>query len=97
LNNAVVVDDGEILNEGGLRIEREFARHKALDCLGDLFLVGMPIKAKMTALRPGHALSTKLVHALLNDPAAYKVIEAGSEHSRSDSFAMPEYAAAAMA
>jgi UDP-3-O-[3-hydroxymyristoyl] N-acetylglucosamine deacetylase len=97
LNNAVVVDDGEILNEGGLRIEREFARHKALDCLGDLFLVGMPIKAKMTALRPGHALSTKLVHALLNDPTAYKVIEAGSEHSRSDSFAMPEYAAAAMA
>ena len=38
LNNAIVVDDGIILNEGGLRVEREFARHKVLDCLGDLFL-----------------------------------------------------------
>ena len=97
LNNAIVVDNGKILNEGGLRIEREFVRHKVLDCLGDLFLIGMPVKAKMTALRPGHALSTKLVQTLLNDPTAHKVIEAGSEHSRSDSFAMPELAAAAMA
>ena len=97
LNNAIVVDDGKILNEGGLRIEREFVRHKVLDCLGDLFLIGMPVKAKMTASRPGHALSTKLVQTLLNDPTAYKVIEAGSEYSRSDSFAMPDLAAAAMA
>jgi UDP-3-O-[3-hydroxymyristoyl] N-acetylglucosamine deacetylase len=97
LNNAIVVDNGKILNEGGLRIEREFVRHKVLDCLGDLFLIGVPVKAKMTASRPGHSLSTKLVQTLLNDPAAYKVIEAGSEHSRSDSFAMPELAAAAMA
>ena len=97
LNNAIVVDNGKILNEGGLRVEREFVRHKVLDCLGDLFLIGMPVKAKMTALRPGHTLSTKLVQTLLNDPTAYKVIEAGSEHSRSDSFAMPELAAAAMA
>ena len=96
-NNAIVVDNGKILNEGGLRIEREFVRHKVLDCLGDLFLIGMPVKAKMTASRPGHALSTKLVQTLLNDPTAHKVIEAGSEHSRSDSFAMPELAAAAMA
>ena len=97
LNNAIVVDKGKILNDGGLRIEREFVRHKVLDCLGDLFLIGMPVKTKMTASRPGHALSTKLVQTLLNDPTAYKVIEAGTEHSRSDSFAMPELAAAAMA
>jgi UDP-3-O-acyl-N-acetylglucosamine deacetylase len=57
----------------------------------------MPVKAKMTASRPGHALSTKLVQTLLNDPTAYKVIEAGSEYSQSDSFAMPDLAAAAMA
>ena len=97
LNNAIVVDNGKILNEGGLRIEREFVRHKVLDCLGDLFLIGVPVKAKMTASRPGHALSTKLVQTLLDDPTAYKVIKAGSEHSRSDSFAMPELAAAVMA
>jgi UDP-3-O-[3-hydroxymyristoyl] N-acetylglucosamine deacetylase len=97
LNNAIVVDNGKILNEGGLRVEREFVRHKVLDCLGDLFLIGMPVKAKMTASRPGHALSTKLVQTLLNNPTAYKVIEAGSEYSRSDSFAIPDLAAAAMA
>ena len=95
--NAIVVDGCKSLNEGGLRIEREFVRHKVLDCLGDLFLIGVPVKAKMIASRPGHALSTKLVQTLLNDPTTYKVIEAGSEHSRSDSFAMPELAAAAMA
>jgi UDP-3-O-[3-hydroxymyristoyl] N-acetylglucosamine deacetylase len=97
LNNAIVVDDGNILNEGGLRIEREFARHKVLDCLGDLFLIGMPVRAKMTVERPGHALSTKLVQALLSDATTYKVVEAGGAYSRSGSFAMPELAAAAIA
>jgi len=58
LNNAIVVDNGKILNDGGLRIEREFVRHKVLDCLGDLFLIGMPVNAEMTVERPGHALST---------------------------------------
>jgi len=96
LSNAIVVDNGRILNEDGLRIDAEFARHKALDCLGDLFLLGMPIRAHMSAFRPGHALSTKLVQALLADPAAYAVIEAGAQHSHSDSYAMPELAAAAM-
>ncbi len=97
LNNAVVVDDGRVLNDGGLRVDTEFARHKTLDCLGDLYLLGMPVKARLTAYRPGHALSTTLVQALLSDPNAYVVMEAGAEHSRSDSFAMPELAVAAMA
>ena len=97
LNNAIVVDNGKILNEGGLRVEVEFARHKALDCLGDLFLLGMPIKAHLTALLPGHALSTKLCKTLLNDPTAYKIIEAGAGSSHPESFTMPEFAAAAMA
>jgi len=97
LNNALVVDNGKILNEGGLRMEREFARHKVLDCLGDLLLLGTQVRAKMTAYRPGHALSTKLVQALLDDPTAFTIIEAGATQSRSDSYALPELAAAAMA
>jgi UDP-3-O-[3-hydroxymyristoyl] N-acetylglucosamine deacetylase len=97
LDNAVVVDDGKILNDGGLRMEREFVRHKALDCLGDLLLLGLPVKAKMTAHRPGHALSTKLVQTLLNDPSAFKIVEAGTTQSRSDSYVLPELAAAATA
>ena len=97
LNNALVVDGGKILNDGGLRMEREFVRHKALDCLGDLLLLGMPVKTKMTAYRPGHALSIKLVQALLSDPSAYKIVEAGTTQNRSDSYALPEMAAAATA
>ena len=97
LDNAVVVDDGKILNYGGLRMEREFVRHKVLDCLGDLLLLGMPVKAKMTAHRPGHALSTKLVQALLNNPRAFKIVEAGTSQSLSDSYVLPELAAAATA
>ena len=97
LDNAIVVDDGKILNKGGLRMEREFVRHKALDCLGDLLLLGMPVKAKMTAHRPGHALSITLVQALLNDPRAFKIVEAGASQSRSDSYVLPELAAAATA
>ena len=97
LDNAIVVDDGKILNDGGLRMEREFVRHKALDCLGDLLLLGLPVKAKMTAYRPGHALSTKLAQMLLNDQSAFKVVEAGTTQIRSDSYALPEFAAAATA
>ena len=96
LNNAIVVNDGKILNEGGLRYEREFARHKVLDCLGDLFLIGMPIKTKMTTLRPGHALSLQLVQTLLNDPTAYKIVGACNEYRQSDSFVIPGLAAATM-
>ena len=95
LNNALVVDGRKILNDGGLRMEREFVRHKTLDCLGDLLLLGMPVKTRMTAYRPGHALSTKLVQNLLSDPSAYRVVEAGSSQGRSDSYVLPEMAAAA--
>ena len=97
LDNAIVVDDGKILNDGGLRMEREFVRHKALDCLGDLLLLGLPVKAKMTAYRPGHALSTKLAQMLLKDHSAFKIVEAGTTQIRSDSYALPEFAAAATA
>jgi UDP-3-O-[3-hydroxymyristoyl] N-acetylglucosamine deacetylase len=96
LNNALVVDDGAIINEGGLRMEREFVRHKALDCLGDLLLLGMHVRAKMTAFRPGHSLSTKLVQRLLDEPGAFKVIQTGTTQNRSNSYALPELAAAAM-
>lgn len=95
LNNAIVVDDGVVLNEGGLRMDDEFVRHKVLDCLGDLYLLGMQIRGKLTASRPGHALSTQLVQALWRDSMSYMIVEDGAEHSRSDGYAMPELAAAA--
>jgi UDP-3-O-[3-hydroxymyristoyl] N-acetylglucosamine deacetylase len=64
LDNAIVVDGGVVLNEGGLRCEREFVRHKALDLIGDLHLLCRPLLARVTAYKPGHALNTKLAAAI---------------------------------
>ena len=78
LNNAVVVENGAILNEGGLRMEHEFVRHKILDCLGDLYLLGMMVRGKMTASRPGHAMCAKLITTLWNSPASFQIVEEGA-------------------
>lgn len=67
LDNAIVVDDTGIINEGGLRMEREFVRHKALDLVGDLYLLGAPLGCKITAHKPGHTLNTALAAAILAD------------------------------
>ena len=71
LENAVVVDNGKILNKGGFRMADECARHKALDCMGDLFLTGMRIFGKVEAFRPGHALTLKLLNTLMADKSSY--------------------------
>ncbi len=61
LENAIVIDDYGILNEGGLRLENEFVAHKTLDLVGDLYILGYPLLAKITAFRTGHALNAALV------------------------------------
>ena len=73
LENAIVYRDGALMNEGGLRMANECVKHKALDCIGDLFLLGMPIKGRLTSHKPGHRLSTLLVQALLADESAYRI------------------------
>jgi len=95
LNNAVVVDNGTVVNEGGLRMEREFVRHKALDCLGDLYLLGMQMRGKLTASRPGHALSMMLIKAIWQNKAAFQIVSDGGVTSQSEAYVMPELAAAA--
>lgn len=95
LNNAIVVENGAVLNEGGLRMENEFVRHKALDCLGDLYLLGMQIQGKLTSFRPGHSLSSKLVKALWRDAMAYQIIEDDLQIGSSKGYTLPEVAAAA--
>lgn len=64
LENAIVVDDDGILNDGPLRDPQEFALHKALDLLGDLYLAGGPICGKITAYKPGHDLNTRMARRL---------------------------------
>lgn len=76
LDNAVVVDGTKILNDGGLRYADEFVRHKVLDCIGDMYLAGGPILAKITGVRSGHAMNHQLLRALFADPDAWAVEDA---------------------
>ena len=79
LDNAVVIDEDRVLNEGGLRFKDEFVRHKILDCVGDLYLAGAPIIGDITALRSGHMANNQALHALLADPSAYRMVEMTSD------------------
>lgn len=77
LDNAVVVDGERVLNPGGLRMADEFVRHKMLDAVGDLALIGAPIHGCFAGRRSGHTLNNKLLRALMADAAAWRSIEAG--------------------
>ncbi len=78
LANAVVVDDFSILNPEGLRFPDEFVRHKLLDALGDVALLGRPVIGALTVYKTGHALNQKLVAKVLSDPANYELVRARS-------------------
>ena len=82
LDNAVVIDDYQVLNPEGLRYPDEFVRHKVLDAIGDLALVGLPLIGNVHLHRSGHALNTKLVETLLKDSKAYDIVEPASERER---------------
>ncbi|KCZ53102.1 UDP-3-O-acyl-N-acetylglucosamine deacetylase [Hyphomonas pacifica] len=71
LENAVVVDNGEVMNPEGLRSEDEFVRHKMLDAVGDLMLAGAPIAGRYDAVQPGHSINNLLVRKLLDTPSAW--------------------------
>ena len=74
LENAVVIDGDQILNPGGLRMEREFVRHKALDAIGDLYVLGAPLLGRYEGVKAGHALNNALVRALLAAPHAWREV-----------------------
>ena len=75
LDNAVVVDDFNILNPEGLRFPDEFVRHKILDALGDLSLIGMPVIGQLSAVKSGHALNHQLVRRVLAEADACEVVQ----------------------
>ncbi len=83
LDNAVVVDDFSIVNPEGLRFPDEFVRHKILDALGDVALLGRPVIGALTVYKTGHALNQKLVAKVLSDPANYEVVRARGSEVRS--------------
>ncbi|MEM7217699.1 MAG: UDP-3-O-acyl-N-acetylglucosamine deacetylase [Pseudomonadota bacterium] len=75
LDNAIGIDDESILNEEGLRYPDEFVKHKALDVIGDLYLLGRPILGCFTGYMSGHALNNKLLRALERCDDAWDVVE----------------------
>jgi UDP-3-O-[3-hydroxymyristoyl] N-acetylglucosamine deacetylase len=75
LDNAVVVGHDGVLNQEGLRFPDEFARHKALDAIGDLCLAGAPLQGRYVSHRAGHALNNRLLHALMSSPTAWRWYE----------------------
>ena len=75
LNNAVVIGETEILNEGGLRHPDEFVRHKVLDLMGDISLVGAPVVGRIVAHRSGHGLNHKLVQEILRRPGRWELTD----------------------
>ncbi len=80
LDNAIVMDDVKVLNADGLRYQDEFVKHKILDAIGDLYIVGHPLLAAYSAFRSGHAMNNQLLRALLAQPDAYETVS--FEHER---------------
>jgi UDP-3-O-[3-hydroxymyristoyl] N-acetylglucosamine deacetylase len=74
LQNAIVLDETRVLNSEGLRYDNEFAKHKVLDAIGDLYLLGHPLIGTYVAFKPGHALNNALSRALLARPDAWELI-----------------------
>jgi UDP-3-O-[3-hydroxymyristoyl] N-acetylglucosamine deacetylase len=74
LDNAIVMDDYKVLNTDGLRYDDEFVKHKILDAMGDLYILGKPLLAAYSAFRSGHAMNNRLLRELLSQPDAYEVV-----------------------
>jgi UDP-3-O-[3-hydroxymyristoyl] N-acetylglucosamine deacetylase len=73
LQNAVVLDEFRVLNTEGLRYDNEFVKHKVLDAIGDLYLLGRPMIGQYTAYKSGHGLNNALARALLARPEAHEL------------------------
>lgn len=82
LDNVIVIDGGKVLNAEGLRRPDEFVRHKMLDALGDLYLLGAPIIGRYEGLYSGHALNNDLARSLLARPAAWRFADAPRQLAR---------------
>jgi UDP-3-O-[3-hydroxymyristoyl] N-acetylglucosamine deacetylase len=89
LDNAVVVDDYRILNEDGLRYEDEFVKHKILDAIGDLYLLGHSLIGTFNGYKSGHALNNHLLRTLLQDRSAWEEVTFSDERKAPISFLQP--------
>ena len=86
LDNAIVVDDSKVLNEDGLRYADEFVKHKILDAIGDLYLLGHSLIGEFTGYKSGHGLNNLLLRTLLNDRDAWEMVTFENEGDAPISF-----------
>ena len=89
LDNAIVMDDYKVLNSDGLRYDDEFVKHKILDAMGDLYIIGKPFIASYTAFRSGHAMNNQLIRALLDQPDAFEIVSFDDVKKAPEGFALP--------
>lgn len=82
MENAIVVDDYRILNEDGLRYEDEFVKHKVLDAIGDLYLLGKSLIGEFKGHKSGHGLNNKLLRELIKNPEAWEIVTFEGEQER---------------
>jgi UDP-3-O-[3-hydroxymyristoyl] N-acetylglucosamine deacetylase len=94
LDNAVVVDEYRVLNAEGLRYEDEFVKHKILDAIGDLYLLGHSLIGAFRGYKSGHALNNRLLRTLMADPSAWEEVTFEDERERSPITYMQPVAAA---
>jgi UDP-3-O-[3-hydroxymyristoyl] N-acetylglucosamine deacetylase len=84
INNAIVVDKFKILNAEGLRFEKEFVKHKALDCIGDFYLLGMPLIASISTFAPGHKINQMFVKEILSNKDNYNIEDIEIKYSHDE-------------
>ncbi len=86
LENAIVLDEYRVLNSDGLRYEDEFAKHKVLDAIGDLYMLGHPVIGAFYAYKSGHALNNQLLRALMQDETAWEYTTFEKQEDAPDAF-----------
>lgn len=91
LDNAVVLDKYRVLNEDGLRYEDEFVRHKILDAVGDLYLLGHGIIGAFEGVKSGHTLNNKLIRELLTEENAYEIVSFTDKKVTPIAYSSPEF------
>jgi len=93
LKNAIVLDDTKIINKEGLRIEKVFVKHKILDAIGDLFLLGMPIIGHFVAHKSGHRLNNLLLRELMSKQDCWEIVNCTNKEEayKLHSFRIPSF------
>jgi UDP-3-O-[3-hydroxymyristoyl] N-acetylglucosamine deacetylase len=92
MDNAIVLDDYRILNEDGLRYEDEFVKHKVLDAIGDLYLLGHSLIGAYSGYKSGHELNNQLLRQLLRQPESWEEVTFGKEEGAPISYLQPAHA-----